>query len=93
MKTEQIIKALADAVSLGIKYPRVDADLLIDALEVIKEQLGKIKGLNSAIETLQGVAKDYENHNETLKRENKYLRERLAEEMKLTEDMEGGDTN
>lgn len=93
MKTEQIIKALADAIALGIKYPRVDAHLLIDALEVIKNQIGEIKGLNSAIETLQGVAKDYEHRNENLKRENTYLRERLAEEMKLTEDMEGGDTN
>jgi regulator of replication initiation timing len=91
MTTEQIIKALADAIALGIKYPRVDAQLLIDALEVIKEQLGKIKGLNSAIDALRDVAKDYENHNENLKRENKYLRERLAEEMEHKKDMEGKD--
>ena len=87
--TEQIIKALADAIALGIKYPRVDAHLLIDALEVIKEQLGKIKGLNSALDALRDVAKDYEHHNENLKRENKYLRERLAEEMEHKEDMKG----
>lgn len=89
MTTEQIIKALADAIALGIKYPRVDAHLLIDALEVIKEQLGKIKGLNSAIDALRGVAESYEHHNENLKRENKYLRERLAEEMEHKEDMKG----
>lgn len=91
MNTEQIIKALADAIAIGIKYPRVDAHLLIDALEVIKEQLGKIKGLNSALDALRDVAKDYENHNENLKRENKYLRERLAEEMEHKKDMEGKD--
>jgi regulator of replication initiation timing len=87
MNTEQIIKALADAIALGIKYPRVDAHLLIDALELIKEQLGKIKGPNSALDALRDVAKDYENHSENLQKENKYLRERLAEEMEHKEDM------
>jgi regulator of replication initiation timing len=89
MTTEQIIKALADAIALGIKYHRVDAHLLIDALEVIKEQLGKIKGLNSALDALRDVAKDYEHYNENLKKENKYLRERLAEEAEIKEDMKG----
>lgn len=92
MTTEQIIKALEccskdDCDNCPNGFGNCYANLAGYALALIKSQQGQIVGLNSAIETLQGVAKDYENHNETLKRENKYLRERLAEEMEHKEDM------
>lgn len=99
MTTEQVIKALEccynpDKWCDNCPYDKLGGlgcknKLGLDALALIKNQLGEIRGLNSAIETLQGVAKDYENHNETLKRENKYLRERLADEREHKEDMEG----
>lgn len=95
MNTEQIIKALeccfVSKSCEGCPYECGDSvcidRLKRDALALIKELQGQIVGLNSAIETLQGVAKDYEHHNENLKKENKYLRERLKEEAEHKEDM------
>lgn len=91
-QTLKIVNALANSAKVGM-YPRVDGQILLDALSLIESQLKEIAGLNTALETLRGVAEGYEHYIETLKRENAYLRERLAEEMKLMEDMEGGDTN
>ena len=90
-RTLKIVNALADSAKAGM-YPRVDGQILLDVLSLIESQLKDIAGLNSALETLRGVAEGYEHYIENLKRENTYLRERLAEEMKLMEDMEGGDT-
>ena len=100
MNTEQILKALGHCSAnhdcklcpYRGRIRCIDV-MLLDAFVLIKEQQGQIAGLNSAIETLQGIAKDYEHYIENLKRENAYLRERLAEEMKLAEDTKGGDTN
>jgi chromosome segregation ATPase len=98
MTPEQIIKGLEESVK-KIEAHYDARNIPIDkrpsenkkALKLIKDLLAENRGLNSAIETLQGIAKDYENHNENLKRENKYLRERLAEEMEHKKDMEGKD--
>lgn len=98
MNTEQVIKALeccSKDCCVGCPYDEIGTysecvnTTIKNALALIKSQQKQIKGLNSAIETLQGVVKDYENHSENLKRENKYLRERLAEEMEHKEDMKG----
>jgi chromosome segregation ATPase len=96
MTAEQIIKALECCFSNGscdgCPYTeRVDCrrELERNALALIKELQGQIVGLNSALDALRDVAKDYENHNENLKRENKYLRESLADEREHKEDMEG----
>lgn len=95
MNTEQILKALDYCLSnkgcYGCPYEdeSYQCDITKDSLALIKSQQGQIVGLNSAIETLQGVAKDYENHNENLAKENKYLRESLADEREHKEDMEG----
>ena len=88
MNTEQIIKALANSAKAGM-YPRVDGQILLDALSLIESQLKDIAGLNSALETLQGVAQGYEHYIENLINENKYLRESLADEREHKEDMEG----
>ena len=87
-QTLKIVNALSNSAKAGM-YPRVDGQILIDALALINEILNENAGLNTALETLRGVAEGYEHYNENLKRENAYLRERLAEEMKLAEDMEG----
>lgn len=96
MTTEQVIKALecCSGIAKCIDCPYTEVDKCAmqsakDAIALITNQMGEIRGLNSAIETLQGVAKDYEHRNENLVNENKYLRERLAEEMEHKEDMEG----
>ena len=87
-QTLKIVNALCDSAKAG-RYPRVDGQILIDALSLIESQLKDIVGLNSALETLRGVAEGYEHYIENLKRENAYLRDRLAEEIKLAEDMKG----
>ncbi len=102
MTTDQILKALECHLSTGIACyqstcPLIDDEkcrgtLKKEAMAFIKGLQAENAGLKTAIETLRDVAKDYEHHNETLKRENKYLRERLAEEMEHKEDMKGGDT-
>lgn len=101
MNTEQIIKALEcctsestefDCTTCPYMYKGCNINVMRDALALIKNQLGEIRGLNSAIETLQGVAKDYENHNENLKRENKYLREHMWDEVEHAKDLVITDT-
>lgn len=94
MTTEQIIKGLEESIRIAeAYYDRLNIPKEMrpsenkKALALIKELLAENAGLKTALETLQGVAKDYEHHNENLKRENKYLRERLAEEMEHKEDM------
>ena len=84
-QTLKIVNTLADSAKAGM-YPRVDGQILVDARSLIESQLREIAGLNSALETLRGVAESYEHYNENLKRENAYLRERLAEEMEHKED-------
>lgn len=96
MNTEQIIKSLEESVKkIEAHYDarNIPKDKRPSenkkALEIIKELLAENTGLKTALETLRGVAESYEHHNENLKRENKYLRERLAEEAEHKEDMEG----
>lgn len=98
MERTEIIKALeccSKNCCVGCPYDEIGtyseyvSTTIKNALALIKSQQKQIKGLNSAIDALRDVAKDYEHHNENLKKENKYLRERLAEEMEHKEDMEG----
>lgn len=94
--TEQIIKGLEESVK-KIEAHYDARNIPIDkrpsenkkALKLIKDLLAENRGLKTALDALRDVAKDYENHNENLKRENKYLRERLAEEAEIKEDMKG----
>jgi hypothetical protein len=96
MTAEQIIKGLEESVrkieahydARGVPQEKRSIEGK-KALELIKELLAENRGLKTALETMKGVAESYEHHNENLKRENKYLRERLAEEMEHKEDMEG----
>ena len=67
-----------------------------NALALIKEQQAQIKVLEADRNNYKewyvqavGEIKEFQAHNENLKKENKYLRERLAEEMEHKEDMEG----
>jgi regulator of replication initiation timing len=98
MTTEQIIKGLEESIqkieahydARGVPQEKRSIEGK-KALELIKELLAENRGLKTALETMKGVVKDYEHHNENLKKENKYLRERLAEEMEHKEDMEGKD--
>lgn len=99
MNTEQIIKALECHLSVGRDCYQATCPLIDDekcrvtlknvVMAFVKELLSENAGLKTALETLRGVAESYEHHNENLKRENKYLRERLAEEMEHKEDMKG----
>jgi fructose-specific phosphotransferase system component IIB len=74
MNTEQIIKALEKEYD---HRHRLEEDLNIE--------LNIAKNLKNAL----ALIKELQAHNENLKKENKYLRERLAEEMEHREDMEG----
>lgn len=99
MTTEQIIKALECHLSTGIECYQATCPLIDDekcrvtlknaVMTFVKDMLAENAGLKTALETMKGVAESYEHHNENLKKENKYLRERLAEEMEHKEDMEG----
>jgi hypothetical protein len=96
MNAEQIIKGLEESVKkIEAHYDarNIPKDKRPSenkkALALIKDLLAENTGLKAALETLRGVAESYEHHNENLKRENKYLRERLAEEMEHKKDMEG----
>lgn len=96
MNTEQIIKGLEESVkkieahydARNIPKEKRPSENK-KALALIKKLLAENTGLKTALETMRGVAESYEHHNENLKKENKYLRERLAEEMEHREDMEG----
>lgn len=96
MNTEMIIKGLEESVKkIEAHYDarNIPKDKRPSenkkALALIKKLLAENTGLKTALETMRGVAESYEHHNENLKRENKYLRESLAEERKHKEDMEG----
>lgn len=96
MTPEQIIKGLEESVrKIEAHYDArgVPQELRSNenkkALELIKELLAENRGLKTALETLRGVAESYEHRNENLIRENKYLRESLADEREHKEDMEG----
>lgn len=96
MTTEQIIKGLEESVKkIEAHYDarNIPKDKRPSenkkALKLIKDLLAENRGLKTALETMKGVVESYEHHNENLRRENQYLRERLAEEMEHKEDMEG----
>lgn len=76
LNTEQIIKALEKEYD---RHHKLEEDLKIE--------LNIAKNLKNAL----ALIKDLQAHNENLKKENKYLRERLAEEMEHKEDMKGKD--
>lgn len=99
MTTEQIIKGLEESVkkieahydARGVPQEKRSIEGK-KALELIKELLAENRGLKTALETMKGVVKDYEHHNENLKRENKYLRERRDEETEHAKDLAITDT-
>lgn len=96
MTAEQIIKGLEESVK-KIEAHYDARNIPIDkrpsenkkALALIKELLAENRGLKTALDALRDVAKDYEHRNENLIRENKYLRESLADEREHKEDMKG----
>lgn len=99
MTAEQIIKGLEESVKkIEAHYDarNIPKDKRPSenkkALKLIKDLLAENRGLNSAIVTLQGIAKDYEHRNENLIRENKYLRERRDEETEHAKDLAITDT-
>lgn len=96
MTPEQIIKGLEESVKkIEAHYDarNIPKDKRPSenkkALKLIKDLLAENRGLKTALETMKGVVESYEHHNENLRRENKYLRDSLAEERKHKEDMEG----
>lgn len=96
MTAEQIIKGLEESVKkIEAHYDarNIPKDKRPSenkkALKLIKDLLAENRGLNTALETMRGVVESYEHHNENLRRENKYLRESLADEREHKEDMKG----
>ena len=102
MTTPQIIKALECCNVIGgcktcpysvngraAKNGDCGERMTKDAVKLINDKLAEIRGITTAIDTLRDVIKDYEHHNENLKKENTYLRRRLAEEMEHAKDMKG----
>lgn len=96
MTPEQIIKGLEESVKkIEAHYDarNIPKDKRPSenkkALKLIKDLLAENTGLKTALETMKGVVESYEHHNKNLQKENKYLRESLAEERKHKEDMEG----
>lgn len=76
MNTEQIIKALECFASDDDCVGRACSYFTVGCEKIMaKDALALIKELQA--------------HNENLKKENKYLRERLAEEAEIKEDMKG----
>lgn len=91
MKTEQVINELEGLVQF-LTCP----SYIKDALALIKEQQAQIKVLEADRNNYKewyvqavGEIKELQAHNENLENTNKYLRERLAEEMEHEEDMKG----
>ena len=101
MNTEQVIKALEccskdDCDNCPNGFGNCYANLAGYALALIKEQQAQIKVLEADRNNYKewyvqavGEIKELQAQNENLLKENKYLRERLAEEMEHKEDMEG----
>lgn len=96
MNTEQIIKGLEESVrkiedhydARGVPQEKRSIEGK-KALELIKWQRDEIERLTIEAGALRGAANSYKMHYENLQKENKYLRERLAEEMEHKEDMKG----
>jgi hypothetical protein len=97
MTAEQIIKALERHLSVGRDCYQATCPLIDDekcrvtlknvVMTFVKDMLAENRGLKTALETLKGVVESYEHHNDNLLKENKYLRERLAEEMEHAKDV------
>ena len=67
----------------------MNAEQIIKALECwIKNFDGKLLNFKNLCDAL-ALIKELQAHNENLAKENKYLRERLAEEAEIKEDMKG----
>lgn len=79
MNTEQIIKALECCANEGFQ------DCENCPLNIPHQPCSKVKLPRISL----ALIKELQAHNITLKRENKYLRDSLAEERKHKEDMEG----
>ena len=97
MTAEEIIKALECHLSVGRDCYQATCPLIDDekcrvtlknvVMTFVKDMLEENRGLKNALESLRGVIEVYENHNDNLLKENKYLRERLAEEMEHAKDV------
>lgn len=98
MNTEQIIKGLEESVrkieahydARGVPQEKRSIEGK-KALELIKWQRDEIKRLNIVVGAMKGEIDALEMNKENLKKENKYLRERLAEEMEHKEDMKASE--
>jgi hypothetical protein len=77
MSTEQIIKDLEESIQ------KIEA--FYDGMNIPKELR------SSENKKALALIKELQAHNENLKKENKYLRESLADEREHKEDMEGKD--
>ena len=97
MNTEQIIKALECfwhrilTSKLAEKVTEDEITAIINAVIIIKEQQKELTFCYDKLTELEKECLGLSLHNITLKKENKYLRESLAEEAKIKEDMEGKD--
>ena len=101
MTTEQIIKILeccstreGDCENCPLdKAATINCQwvLLSLCLDVIKKQQGELTYCYDKLTELEKECLGLSLHNITLKKEKKYLRERLAEEAEIKEDMEGKD--
>lgn len=97
MTTEQIIKALECHLSVGRDCYQATCPLIDDekcrvtlknvVMTFVKELVTENAGLKAALESVKDVIEVYEHHNDNLLKENKYLRERLAEEMNHAKDV------
>jgi hypothetical protein len=93
MNAEQIIKGLEGSISIAeAYYDRLNIPKEMrpsenkKALELIKGQKAEIERLNVVVDAMKGEIDAYKMHNENLQKENKYLRESLADEREHKED-------